>query len=94
MNNQTDNQTVLVEFKDQYGRTVCHPVNEQAKVFAEIAGTKTLTWHTLKGIAYLGFKIDTTLLTLNINEVREMLEGVTSPQVEKWQERMDQVLGR
>ena len=87
-------QRVLVQFKDQYGRTVCHPVNEQAKVFAEIAGTKTLTWHTLKGIDYLGFKIDTTLQTLNINEVREMLDGVTSPHVERWQERMNQVLGQ
>tara|TARA_R100001143_G_C3291777_1_gene101561 strand:+ start:360 stop:599 length:240 start_codon:yes stop_codon:yes gene_type:complete len=65
---------VVVRFKDQYGRMVCHPVDEQAKVFAEIAGTKTLTYHTLKGIDYLGFKIATTLQTLNINEVREMLE--------------------
>ena len=69
-----DNQNVVVRFKDQYGRMVCHPVDEQAKVFAEIAGTKTLTYHTLKGIDYLGFKIATTLQTLNINEVREMLE--------------------
>ena len=89
-----DNQTVFVEFKDQYGRTVCHPVDKNAQAFAAIAGTKTLTWHTLKGIDCLGFKIATALQTLNINEVGEMLEGVTSPQVEKWQERMDYVLGQ
>ena len=87
-----DNQTVVVKFKDQYGRTVCHPVNEQARVFAEIAGTKTLTWHTLKGIDYLGFKIATTLQRLSFNEVRELLDGGTSPQLEEWQRRIHQVL--
>ena len=72
-------QTVLVKFKNQYGRMVCHPVNEQAKVFAAISGTKTLTYHTLKGIDYLGFKIATAhdmysyKPSLNIYEVKELL---------------------
>jgi hypothetical protein len=91
-----NNQTVLVKFRGQYGRMVCHPVNEQAKVFAQIAGTRTLTWHTLKGIDYLGFTIATTsethrvtLQILSFNEVRELLGGVTSLQLEEWQRRID-----
>ena len=44
--------------KDQYGRWVYHPVCDKAKVFANIAGTKTVTLETVRRIKELGYKIN------------------------------------
>lgn len=48
--------TVLV--KKQYGQTVYCPSCDKAKLFADIAGTKTLTIPTLKSIKQLGVDIE------------------------------------
>ncbi len=52
--------TIRIELKDQYGKQVAYPVCTNAKIFADIAGTKVLTDMTLLRIAGLGYNIITT----------------------------------
>ena len=47
--------TVLV--KDQYGKPAYHPMDENARLFADLAGTKTLTIEALQKIKRLGYDI-------------------------------------
>ena len=49
---------VEIEVKNVYGILTVYPVNETAKVFAEIANTKTLTHTTLCHIEKLGYEIN------------------------------------
>ena len=49
---------ITIEIKSQYGQTVAHPICCKAKLFAKIAGTKTLTMETLKAVKALGYEID------------------------------------
>lgn len=61
MDNETQlNPTLRVRLADQYGRPVVHPVNQQAKWLAEIAGTKTLTPHAIKLARRMGFTVEYT----------------------------------
>jgi hypothetical protein len=53
----TNEFVVLVRVTDVYGKRVIYPVCEKAKVFASIAGTKTLTEVTLRCIRKLGYEI-------------------------------------
>jgi hypothetical protein len=46
-----------VRIKDQYGVTVVYPVCDHAKLFARLAGTKTLTPHALETIRELGYNV-------------------------------------
>ena len=48
---------IEVEVKDVYGVTKYYPICEQAQLFADIAGTKTLTVQVIKKIEALGFSI-------------------------------------
>lgn len=48
---------ITVEIKPQYGKWVYYPVCEDAKAFARIAGTSTLTESTIAAIRQLGYKI-------------------------------------
>ena len=48
---------IIVELKDQYGVRVVHPVCPDAKRFAKLAGTKTLTHQALATIGELGYTI-------------------------------------
>lgn len=50
--------TVTLLVKDQYGTKVLHPHNDTAKLFASIAGTKTLTLPVVKHIMALGYSIE------------------------------------
>ena len=52
--------TIRIELKDQYGKQVAYPICDNAKSFADIAGTKVLTDMTLMRIAALGYTIITT----------------------------------
>ena len=49
---------VIIELKSVYGKENIYPVNDQAKLFASIAGTKTLSRSQLKTIAALGFTVE------------------------------------
>lgn len=48
---------VHVRVIDVYGKRVVYPVCDKAKVFASIAGTKTLTDSTLMYIKKLGYRL-------------------------------------
>ena len=48
---------VHVRVMDVYGKRVVYPVCDKAKVFASIAGTKTLTDSTLMYIKKLGYRL-------------------------------------
>ena len=48
---------IEVTIKQQYGNTVIYPACDDAKLFASIAGTKTLTEAALQNIRGLGYKV-------------------------------------
>jgi hypothetical protein len=50
-------KTITIEIRTQYGNTVAYPACKAAKLFAHIAGTKTLSTQALKDIQALGFDI-------------------------------------
>ena len=52
------NPLIRVRLADQYGRPAIHPVNQQARWLAEIAGTKTLTPHAIKLARQMGFTVE------------------------------------
>ena len=49
--------TVTVEVRSIYGQLKVYPICPRAKLFAEIAGSKTLTHSTLCKIEALGYEI-------------------------------------
>jgi hypothetical protein len=51
---------ITVEVRSVYGQTKVYPICEQAKLFARIAGTTTLTGETLGYITLLGYDIVST----------------------------------
>ena len=50
-------RVVGVNLKSVYGEVTAYPINDAAKLFADLAGTKTLTAYALKKIAALGYEI-------------------------------------
>ena len=48
---------VSVEVRTVYGNDLIYPVNEPAKIFASLTGTKTLTLADLQRIQALGFEV-------------------------------------
>lgn len=57
---------LIVEVKNVYGNQVAYPVNQTAKTFAAIAGTKTLLPETLRHAKSLGFSIGFALNGLEV----------------------------
>jgi hypothetical protein len=51
---------INVEVRDVYGQTVYYPMCDKAKLFAQIAGTKTLTPDVLRKIELLGYGVTAT----------------------------------
>jgi hypothetical protein len=49
---------ITIRCDKNYGVETFYPACEQAKLFARIAGTKTLTRHALRDIAALGIEIE------------------------------------
>ena len=49
---------VQVEIKSVYGAEKIYPVCQTGKLFADIAGTKTLTREVLKNIKSLGYSLE------------------------------------
>jgi hypothetical protein len=49
---------IIINIREVYGVPKAYPVCEQAKVFARIAGTETLTNKTLALIAKLGYEVE------------------------------------
>ena len=50
-------KVVVVKLVNNYGKQVIYPVNVQAKLFAQIAGTKTLSGLVVTLAAQLGYEI-------------------------------------
>lgn len=57
---------ITIEQQTLYGNRIFRPVCEQAKTFASIAQTRTLTLDTLKLIKALGYQIQITHPTQEI----------------------------
>jgi hypothetical protein len=49
---------ITVRVTNNYGARAVYPVCETAKIFADIAGTKTLKPTTINAIKSLGYKIN------------------------------------
>ena len=49
---------ISVKIRNAYGRDIIDPVCDKAKLFAEIAGTKTLTAEAIYKIIALGVKLN------------------------------------
>ena len=49
---------ITVEKKQNYGNTVYYPACDASRIFAKIAGTKTLTKDALRDIKELGYEIE------------------------------------
>ncbi len=52
-----DNKTITVSIKNIYGRDVVYPICDDAKSFAQLAGTKTLTMDAIGHIKNLGYTV-------------------------------------
>ena len=50
--------TITIQIKSVYGQDKIYPICDTAKLFASIAGTKTITKDALIMIHQLGFKIE------------------------------------
>lgn len=48
---------VVIEIKDVYGQKLAYPVCQNAKIFADLTGKKTLTSFALRQISRLGYDI-------------------------------------
>lgn len=59
---------IEVNARDMYGQTKFYPKCDNAKAFASIAGTTTLTHAVLLKVIQLGFKVDIHRQHANIPE--------------------------
>lgn len=50
--------TITVEAREVYGQMVCYPACVMSRLFAGLAGTKTLTGDKLRMIEAAGFSIE------------------------------------
>jgi len=68
MNTQhlTQQPSITVEIRDVYGNPTVYPMDEAARLFADIAGTTTLTSATIKRIKALGYHINVTQRKIEI----------------------------
>jgi hypothetical protein len=48
---------ISIELRSVYGEVKAYPACEKARIFADLAGTKTLTGQTLRLVELLGFRI-------------------------------------
>ena len=48
---------IKVKLKNVYGQDLVYPACSKSKLFAEIAGTTTLTPETLSKIMFLGYEV-------------------------------------
>ena len=49
---------ITVQILNNYGNEAIYPADEQSRVFADIAGTRTLTRATIERIKQLGYTIN------------------------------------
>jgi len=51
-------KTITITIKYVYGNAVAYPDCDASRVFAQIAGTKTLTSDTIRLIRLLGYEVE------------------------------------
>jgi predicted type IV restriction endonuclease len=56
--------TITIQIRQVYGNQAIYPVCEKAKIFAALAGTKTLTLQAVAQIKLLGYAINVQPQTL------------------------------
>lgn len=54
----TQTKMIMVEVKTNYGSEMIYPVCDQAKTFANLCGTTTLTRTAIKLIKQLGYTVE------------------------------------
>lgn len=59
-------QTIFIETKSVYGKNKAYPACAQSQLFADIAGSKTLTKKTLQSILALNYTIRTGGLAIAV----------------------------
>ena len=57
-------ESITVKIRNVYGVKKVYPVSNKARLFANIAGTKTLTDYTIAKIKELGYTIEVAQQTL------------------------------
>lgn len=62
-------KTIQITIRNVYGNEQAYPVCEAAKIFAEIAGSKTLTPATLRKIQSLGYTIEVVSLGVTLGKL-------------------------
>ena len=60
-------ELLLVTIKTVYGKEMIYPENVVAKIFADIAGQKTLSRATLNRAQSLGFKVEVKQTALDLS---------------------------
>lgn len=64
-------QEIIIQIKNVYGEDKAYPVCDKAKLFTDIAGTKTLRPADLNYIQALGYKI-------TVEQQRHAIKGLTN----------------
>ena len=59
-------KNIQVEIKQVYGNETIYPICDAGKLFAKIAGTKTLTMATIRDIKALGYTIEVKQAQLSL----------------------------
>lgn len=62
--------SIQVEVRNVYGEQKVYPICEKAKLFAEIAGTKTLTHCALTQIEQLGYLIQAQAPAVSVGKLK------------------------
>lgn len=66
---------VQVSVRSNYGAPAIYPANEAARIFAAIAGTKTLQLNTLAKAKALGYRIERAGDSINVPGLSALVEG-------------------
>lgn len=69
-------KTIQLEIREVYGCPNIYPVCDDAKAFAQIAKTKTLSLDILKKIQHLGFGLDFVAVPLAYRHIPEQFKEV------------------
>ena len=57
---------IIVTIKSVYGNSLVYPICQKAMLFADIAGTATLTDDTIRSIKTLGYRVKVQPITTEL----------------------------
>lgn len=70
-------KSIQIQIRNVYGNETIYPICSQAKLFARLAGTKTLTQSALLLIQELGYTVQTVPVLTGIKTSSGKLEQLT-----------------